>query len=255
MIQFLKIPKIDLKEIQRHFIKELGLFIFFVFVLFFDSIYFSEKFDYAQKSINFLMIFFFFIMFFRASKRIRELMIFAVFLGFLGEYFFSVYLKMYTYRQENVPLYVPFGHAVLYARVFRFSKASVVQKNHIAIEQLFAIIIALFAAVYLIFFEDIFGFLMTICVFLLLKIRPKERLFFLTMYFLVAILEIGGTAFGAWKWPDTAFGYFNFLPSNNPPSGISLFYFLLDVGCFVLLTQRHKIAWNRLKRIRNFKEL
>ena len=70
------------------------------------------------------------------------------------------------------------------------------------------------------------------------------------MYLLVAILEIGGTAFGCWKWPNIAFGMFKFLPSNNPPSGISLFYFLLDIGCFVMYTQRNKMAWFRLKNSR-----
>ena len=87
---------------------------------------------------------------------------------------------------------------------------------------------------------------MTGFVFLLLWKRPKDRLFFYAMYILVAILEIGGTAFGCWKWPNTAFGVFEFLPSNNPPSGISLFYFLLDISCFFIYTQRHKITWKRL---------
>ena len=91
---------------------------------------------------------------------------------------------------------------------------------------------------------------MTLVVFLLLWKRPKDRLFFYSMYILVAILEIGGTAFGCWKWPNTAFGVFGFLPSNNPPSGISLFYFLLDIGCFYIYTQRHKLTWSRLKSIR-----
>jgi hypothetical protein len=104
--------------------------------------------------------------------------------------------------------------------------------------------------VYLVFFKDVFGFVMTVFVFLLLWKRPKDRLFFFAMYILVAILEIGGTAFGCWKWPETAFGTFNFLPSNNPPSGISLFYFLLDVSCFFIYTQRHRVAWSRLKNIR-----
>jgi hypothetical protein len=69
------------------------------------------------------------------------------------------------------------------------------------------------------------------------------------MYILVAILEIGGTAFGCWKWPPIAFNVFEFLPSHNPPSGISLFYFLLDISCFFIYTQRNKIAWKRLKKL------
>ena len=246
----LKIPKEDLKKIVSVFIREIGLFIFMVFVLFFDSIYFSENLREVQNILNSLMIIGFFIMYFRTVKRVQELMIYAVIIGFLGEYLFSKYLGMYTYRLGNIPLYVPFGHAVLFARVFRFSKVSLVRKFHKSIEQFFGSIIILFASIYLLFFADVFGFVMTVCVFLLLWKRPKDRLFFFTMYLLVAILEIGGTAFGCWKWPNIAFGMFKFLPSNNPPSGISLFYFLLDIGCFVMYTQRNKMAWFRLKNSR-----
>ena len=243
-----KIPKVDLKKIVSIFNREIGRFVFFVFVLFFDSIYFSENISDSQIWINILMLAGFFKMYFRSTPRVKELMIYAVVLGFGGEYLFSRALGMYTYRLENVPLYVPIGHAALYGRIFMFSKASVVRKHNKAIEQLFAIAIAVFAAVYLVFFADIFGFVMTACVFLLLWKRPKDRLFFYSMYILVAILEIGGTAFGCWSWPSTAFGVFEFLPSNNPPSGISLFYFLLDIGCFFIYTQRNKIAWERTKK-------
>ena len=59
---------------------------------------------------------------------------------------------------------------------------------------------------------------MTIAVFIVLIQRPKDRLFFLTMYMVVAVLEIIGTAYEVWSWPDTAFGVFPILKSHNPPS-------------------------------------
>ena len=248
-MKILSVPKKDLKRIISVFNREIGRFVFFVFVLFFDSIYFVENILDSQIPINILMIFGFIVMYWRANPRTKELMIYAVILGFGGEYLFSRGLNMYTYRLENVPLYVPLGHAALYGRIFMFSKAPIVRKYHKKIERLFGICIGIFATVYLIFFTDVFGFVMTICMFLLLWKRPKDKLFFFSMYILVAILEIGGTAFGCWKWPSTAFDVFTFLPSNNPPSGISLFYFLLDIGCFFMYTQRHKITWSRLKSI------
>ncbi|QOD60317.1 hypothetical protein H9I45_13345 [Polaribacter haliotis] len=244
------IPKPDLKQIISIFNREIGRFVFFVFVLFFDGIWFAENITNSQILINILMIAGFIKMYLRSTRRVKELMLYAVIVGFGGEYLFSRGLDMYTYRLENVPFYVPLGHAALYGRIFMFSKASVVRKHHKAVEQIFGIFIGLFATTYLIFFADVFGFVMTGFVFLLLWKRPKDRLFFFSMYILVAILEIGGTAFGTWKWPSTAFGVFDFLPSNNPPSGISLFYFLLDITCFFIYTQRHNIAWKRLKRIK-----
>lgn len=246
-MQILSIPKQDLKQIISTFNRKIGFFIGFIFVLFFDSIYFTQNISNSQIWINILMLIGFFLLYFRSTSRVKELMIYAVIIGFIGEYFFSRFLGIYTYRLENVPLYVPIGHAALYGRIFTFSKAPVVRKHHKAIEQLFLLAIAVFATIYLIFFADVFGFIMTLFVFLLLWKRPKDRLFFYSMYILVAILEIGGTAFGCWKWPETAFGMFDFLPSNNPPSGISLFYFLLDVSCFFIYTKRHQLSWKRLK--------
>jgi hypothetical protein len=70
------------------------------------------------------------------------------------------------------------------------------------------------------------------------------------MYFSICFLEIVGTTYGCWYWPETAWNVIPFLPSHNPPSGISLFYFLLDLGCLYVYTRRHKIAWKRMKRIR-----
>lgn len=249
-MQIFQVPKADLKQIVAIFNREIGRFVFFVFVLFFDSIYFANNISDSQIWINILMLAGFFKMYFRSTPRVKELMIYAVILGFAGEYFFSRLCGMYTYRLENVPLYVPIGHAALYGRIFMFSKASIVRKHHKAIEQLFAVSIAIFASIYLLFYTDVFGLVMTICVFLLLHKRPKDRLFFYSMYILVAILEIGGTAFGCWKWPPIGFNVFEIFPSNNPPSGISLFYFLLDVSCFFIYTQRNKIAWIRTKNIR-----
>lgn len=244
------VPKEDLKQIISIFNREIGRFVFFVFVLFFDSLYFANHISDSQIWINLLMFAGFFKMYFRSTPRVKELMIYAVILGFIGEYFFSRLLGMYTYRLENVPLYVPIGHAALYGRIFMFSKASIVRKHKKAVEELFAIAIAIFATIYLLLFTDVFGFLMTIFVFILLWKRPKDRLFFYSMYILVAILEIGGTAFGCWKWPNIGFAVFDFLPSNNPPSGISLFYFLLNIGCFVIYNQRNSLTWKRLKTIR-----
>jgi hypothetical protein len=214
-MKILEVPKQDLKSIFNVFIRRIGIFVIFVFILFFDSIYFTEHVTNSQLPINIIMGIGFLVMYYRANTRTKELMIYAVILGFGGEYLFSRGLDMYTYRLENVPLYVPFGHAALYGRIFMFSKAPVVRKYHKAVEELFAVLIILFATIYLFFFED-----------------------------------VGGTAFGAWKWPSIGFDTFRFLPSNNPPSGIPLFYFLLDIGCFFIYTKRHKTLWKRLKNIR-----
>lgn len=244
------IPKTDFKKILLLFTRRIGLLFVFVAALYFDGVGFAAIYPDAQTVTNIFMLIAFFLLYMRSVKRTRELMIYAVIIGFAGEYLFSIVLDMYTYRLSNLPLYIPFGHAAVYARTYVFSKASIVKKYAKQITFYFTKIILLLALFYLIVFNDVFGFVMTIAVFLLLYNRPKDRLFFLTMYIVVAVLEIGGTAYAAWSWPDTAFGVFPYLESHNPPSGISLFYFLLDVGCFFLYTQINRKAWKRVKNIR-----
>ena len=248
------ISKDDQLKIISVFNRRIGLLFLFVLALYFDGKSFAALYPNAQTITNCFMLIAFFLLYKRSVKRTRHLMIYALIIGFIGEYLFSIVLDMYTYRLSNLPIYVPFGHAAVYARTYTFSKAPVVKKNKKVIVRLLTLVISLFALFYLIAFNDIFGFVMTVFVFLILLKRPKDQLFFLTMYIVVAVLEIGGTAYEVWSWPDTAFGFFPLLKSHNPPSGISLFYFLLDVGCFVLYTQINKKAWKRVKYIRSIQK-
>ena len=244
------ISKVDRLKILAVFNRRIGLLFLFVIALYFDGKDFAFIFPNAQTITNIFMLIAFFLLYKRSVKRTRELMIYAVIIGFAGEYLFSIVLDMYTYRLSNLPLYIPFGHAAVYARTYTFSKASIIKKHQNKIVKLLTLVISIFTLFYLIVFNDIFGFIMTIFVFLILINRPKDRLFFLTMYVVVAVLEIGGTAYEVWSWPDTAFGVFPILKSHNPPSGISLFYYLLDIGCFVMYTQFNRKTWKRFKNIR-----
>lgn len=249
----LVIPKQDLKKIVKIFSRKIGILLIFIWALYFDGTHFASIFPYAQWFTNFFMLVAFIALYKRSVKRVRELILYAVILGFLGEYLFSIVLDMYTYRLSNLPFYIPLGHAALYARVLTFTKSSIAQKYSNILSAYLGGIIIIIALVYLYFFNDVFGFVMTIGVFLLLWKRPKDRLFFFTMYLSVVLLELSGTYYSVWSWPSTAFGVFDFLPSHNPPSGISLFYFLLDIGCFVIYTQVHRIAWRRVKNIRKLR--
>lgn len=234
--------------------KTLGfLYLFFIVGLFLDSFYMVKITENAQFYANTLMIIVFGIIFFRVHHRVKENMIAAVIIAYVGEYLFSILMGMYTYRLENVPHYVPFGHALVYVAVLCFSKATSVKIQHQFLERFFTIFIFIYATVFLIFKNDVFGFVMTIATLFILRNKPRERLFYLTMYLTVVVLELIGTYYKCWYWPTTAWGIFDFLPSHNPPSGISFFYFLLDLGTLWLYKQRHKLAWTRMKNIRKIK--
>jgi hypothetical protein len=226
------------------------LFLFIGFGLFLDSTFVVKRTEDAQLYANISMCIGFAITFWQVNKRVKEQMLYAVIIAVIGEYLFSIVLGMYTYRLGNVPHYVPLGHALVYVGVLYFSKAASVLKNKIKLEHIFTVFILVYATVFLIIKNDVFGFTMTISTLLILRKKPRERLFYLTMYITVAYLEIVGTNYLCWKWPATAWGVFEFLPSHNPPSGISLFYFLLDLGTLWLYKKRHKLAWFRMKCIR-----
>lgn len=239
------------KKISVAFLTTMGyLFLFMLTGLFLDSSIMVEIYPDTQNLATLIMLVGFTIVYFKSAGRIREQMLYAVVIGVVGEYLFSIALQMYTYRLGNVPLYVPPGHAIVYVSVLYFCKKSVVKFYQKQLEKLFTVAVLIYGLLFLIFANDVFGFVMTVLVVYLLRNKPRERLFFLSMYIAVAFLEIVGTSYGCWAWPDTAFGVIPFLKSANPPSGISLFYFLLDLGCLWIYKKRHKVAWARMKHIR-----
>jgi hypothetical protein len=234
------------------FFKTIGyLFIFIVFGLFLDSNYMHAITPYAQHMATVVMLTGFGILYYRSTSRLREQMLYAVFIGFVGEHLFSIGLGMYTYRLGNIPHYVPPGHAIVLMAAIYFCKETIVKKHRKLLENIITIFILVYATMFLVFAGDVFGFVMSILVIILLRNKPRERLFYLTMYVVVAFLEIIGTSYGCWYWPETAWDVIPFLKSANPPSGISLFYFLLDLGSLWLYKKRHKIAWSRMKNIRS----
>jgi hypothetical protein len=238
------------------FYQTLGyLFFFIAFGLFLDSKYVVPFYDNAQHLATFIMLIGFTVLFYRSAARIRELMFYAVLLGFIGEHLFSIALGMYTYRLGNVPLYVPPGHAIVYMSAVYFCKEAIVKTYHKQIERVFTIFLLVYSTLFLIFANDVFGFVMSVLVLFLLRNKPRERLFYLSMYIVVVYLEIVGTHYKCWYWPETAYGVFPFLKSANPPSGISLFYFILDLGSLWLYKQRNKIAWKRMKGIRELRAI
>ena len=243
-----------LKTLQLIFsalFKTLGyLFLLLLIGLFFDSYIMADYITNGQLFVNIATFIAFGVLFWKSTPRIRELMIYAVIIGVFGEYLFSLGLEMYTYRLENIPLYVPLGHAIVYITTIHFCKQSIIKAHRKQLEKVFTIAILGYSFLFLVFAQDIFGFVMTLTTIFLLRNRPRERLFFLSMYIVVAFLEIVGTSYQCWHWPSTAFRVIPFLKSANPPSGISLFYFLLDLGCLWFYKQRHLIAWSRMKNIR-----
>jgi hypothetical protein len=95
---------------------------------------------------------------FKVNIRIKEQLLYAVIIGFVGEYLFSLVMGMYTYRLENLSYYISIGHGLVYAGVLYFTKTFYVKNNVKFLEKVFTVIVILYTTAFLIFKNDIFGF-------------------------------------------------------------------------------------------------
>lgn len=176
-------------------------------------------------------------------------MLFGLGLGVAGELLFSLLLGMYTYRLENLPFYIPFGHSLIYASVYYIVKEPLIIKHHKSIIKFLYIAIIIYSSAWLLFDFDVLGFLGMLIILYIFKRRPHIKLFFLVMFFMIVYLELIGTHYQCWSWPDTWFGLVPFVPSTNPPSGISVFYFGFDAGCLWLYKKTFPHKWKRFQAI------
>ena len=242
----------DLTKIVSVFWKKVGILIVLTPILYFDGTHFASIFPYGQQALTALVAIAFLIFYRRARRRIRRMYVYILIFGPFLEYTMSLGLDMYSYRLNHVPLYAFLMHAICIGRIFEFSRFMLTTTyDKILVKYLYVFLI-LHTGITLFFFNDIFGFVMTLGVVILLAIRPKYRVFFLTWHVLITFGELSGVFFGAWTWPPIAFDFFEVLPSHSPPSGISLFYYILELGAFSIYILVHKNVWNRFKHIKKY---
>jgi hypothetical protein len=219
-------------------------------VCFFDSSYVASRFDHGQWVANVLMVLYFVWLFRAAPPRLRALMKYGVFIAAAGEALFSLVLGMYEYRLESIPLYVPPGHSAMIAGVFHFVREPVVQRHRTLVSAVMLAVSVGYAVYWLLAHHDLYGALCTGLFVVLIAREAESRLFFLSMFLFVGYLEQVGTRLECWFWWDIAFDKLAWLPSGNPPSGISVFYFAFDVLCLLAYLQRKPVLKGRYKRLK-----
>ncbi|HEX8607602.1 MAG TPA: hypothetical protein VF679_03055 [Pedobacter sp.] len=213
------------------------LFPLFTFVaLGIDSLKFSTTYFDGRQLTNILSFCYFLMMYYCSGDELRKLMIVMVFLSYLGEIIFCQLLGMYTYRTPGIPLYVPFGHAIVYASGYILAHTGFSWRNEAKLRVVFA---AGFAVLFLFagfFFNDKFTVIFG-CLFFLLLWRKRWENMYYFIAICVIIIELIGTYFKCWGWTQRVFGY---ISTANPPMGAVFFY----AGGDVLLA---KIAslWNK----------
>ena len=232
----------------------LTVLVLIALVCWLDGHYVAARFAYGQWVSNAIMVVAFIWLYRSAPTRLRALMKYGVFIATAGEVLFSLVFGMYEYRQVSIPLYVPPGHSVMYAAVYYFVRERWVLKQRRFVAPLMLLVSVAYAAYWLHAHNDVYGALCTFLFVVLIWRDAESRLFFLSMFLFVGYLELVGTAVGAWFWWPTAFDTFAWLPSGNPPSGISLFYMGFDGLCLLALLRRRPELRARLRRLRSVRE-
>jgi len=162
------------------------------------------------------------------SREVRTQVIVAVAFTTLGEYVASVYMGGYTYRFENVPAYVPLGHGMVYLTSIALARSGLFLRYARAI----ATSVILLCGAWSIWGISGYaeqgdaGGALLYCAFLACLFKGRSPLVYLAAFFITTWLELVGTTAGAWKWAavDPVFG----LSQGNPPSGVAVWYCLVD---------------------------
>ena len=160
-----------------------------------------------------------------------------VLLSYLGEIIFCTLLGMYQYRTEMIPLYVPFGHAIVYASGYVFARTNWAIKYEKRLRTIFiTFFILLFIAVGY-FLNDVFSLIFGALFFVILK-RKKWQNLYCFIALCVLFIELVGTYFKCWTWATKTF---NLIPTANPPMGAIFFYAGGDILLVKIISYLDKI--------------
>lgn len=185
-----------------------------------DSQQFAAAYFDARNLVNFIVICFFFIMLNAANSRMRRLILIMVPLSYIGEQVVCNLLDMYDYRENRIPLWVPFAHGILYGFGIMFSQLKWAIKYEIVLRKIF---ITFFVAVFAIagfYFFDMLTLILAVLFFHGLRRKKWNNLYFYVSLFAL-MAEYAGTYFGVWQWHLLAFG---FIPTLNPPAAAIYIY-------------------------------
>jgi hypothetical protein len=194
--------------------------IFTVLALWFDAVSFQENYFDGKPITTILAILYFTLFFFSAQTYLRKLMFCMVFLSYVGELIFCTILEMYVYKNPAIPLYVPFGHAIVYASGFVLAETDFFTKHKALLQKLFFVSFCFLFLVVGIFLHDVFTLCFGFLFFILLK-RKKWDILYYSIALCVIFIELVGTYFKCWTWNANTFGR---IPTVNPPMGAVFFY-------------------------------
>ncbi len=199
------------------------------FGAFTDGSWLASYCSFGQEITNGTVICVYCWMFWVAKKKLHWLMLIMTISGVIAEITGSYIFVLYEYRLHNIPLYIPLGHAVMYACVYHLANNPLIWRFHKVVERYLEKFAFLTAVLSLFVLNDQAGFL---CYFLFLFIlyTRQKKLFYLLMFAWVYVTELFGTVFSTWAWYGVLNNHPNFPHIGYTPSSAAGLYFLIDLG-------------------------
>lgn len=152
-----------------------------------------------------------------------------------GELLGSQVLGLYEYRAGSVPGYVPPGHGLVFLAGCGLADARIVRKHadHFVVATCALALVWATAAATSVASPDLSGAVGAVAFVAIVLAAPRNlRPYYAGVFIAVSLLEVVGTALGAWRWAETS--PLLALPAGNPPSGAASGYCLFDVAGFAL---------------------
>ncbi|NOQ36907.1 MAG: hypothetical protein GQ569_13625 [Methylococcaceae bacterium] len=224
MLPYFPDPNVAVKHQPRDYILAGFTFICVTISLSYDG---SAPLEH-QKTLAVLAWVFLITMLWGEDKHIRVQVMIAVVFATIGENFAALYMEGYSYRFNNIPLYIPAGHGMVYLTAVAMARSGFFQRYAREIS-IFVVFIGAFWALWgmsdFASRKDDIGAIL-FCIFLACLFKGRSPMVYLAAFFITSWLEIVGTSSGTWVWAeiDPATG----LAQGNPPSGVAAWYCLVD---------------------------
>jgi len=184
----------------------------------------------------------------RETRLVRVQTAVVVVFASVVEYTFSPLLEVYTYRFDNVPMYVPPGHGLVYLAALAIGRTSFVRAHMRGCTWAALIGVGAYAAYGIVLADrpDVLGAFWFVCLAGFLLFGPSQGLY-VGAAIVVTYLEIVGTHLGTWTWQEH--DPTSIVSIGNPPSGAAGGYGWFDLAA-LLIAPGLIARWDRRRAAR-----
>ncbi|MEQ8835132.1 MAG: hypothetical protein RIB67_11905 [Miltoncostaeaceae bacterium] len=167
------------------------------------------------------------------TPRERATTVVVIVVATIAEIIGSVIWGVYIYRLDNLPLFVPAGHGLVYLTGLRLSQTRWLMRRGRELVVAAIVFVSAWALLGLTVLErkDVGG-AVGAAVLVLFLLRGRASAVYAGVFFVVAFLEIYGTWIGTWYWQPEIPG--TGIANGNPPSGVASGYVFFDIAALAL---------------------